>query len=135
MILIEALIGKNACDFLHGAASATEQQQQSGSQDVTLNLSVRPFDHLLNSTRTPVSSGITTSRVIAAKVLKKLEQYDLVVRSTITSLACLLDPRFRIDSLGDGDILRLHVTLDDMGNDEDRFRPAAGCTKECVPNG
>lgn len=95
--------------FLEAAASITEQQ--SGRHYITLSVSVMLFKKLKSKCQEKVDDGDAVLSEVAKKMLAKLTNYMAHIENPLSTLARILDPRFRNNFICDCDQLRALVPL------------------------
>lgn len=86
-------------------------ERQSGTTYVTIRLTIRALDHLEKISKTVMYSNDCTLVHISEMMLKKLDNYDGLICSTIAELAHIIDQSFWNDLLRDCNVLSSKVTL------------------------
>lgn len=107
----------SVCEFLESAATLTERQ--SGSQYVTLSINSKLFNRLRSRCESQIGQDDATLKLIAEKMLEKLNSYSELINTELSDLSRILDPRIRNDCISDTDILRSNINLPQSLDNED----------------
>lgn len=97
------------CNFLESSAQIIETQ--SSSNYITLSRTSKLLQLLVKKYKTVIQDNDTLLIQIASSMIKRHEQYAVIVESPLKNMEKWLDPRFSSDILRDSDAFRKYVTM------------------------